>query len=64
MFKKNTDYMYNLYVDGVYKLKNNNAKIEDFKLSRGAHVAKAEQVTGVFLFRRVETWDFEVSCGK
>lgn len=56
--------MYNLYVDGVYKLKNNNTKIEDFKLSRGARVAKAEQVTGVFLFRRVETWDFEVSCGK
>jgi len=56
--------MYNLYVDGVHKLKNNNTKIEDFKLFRGAHVTKAEQVTGVFFFHSVETCDFEVPCGK
>jgi hypothetical protein len=64
MFKNNTNYMYNLYVDGVHKLKNNNTKIEDFKLFRGAHVTKAEQVTGVFFFHSVETCDFEVPCGK
>jgi hypothetical protein len=62
MFKNNTNDTYNLYIDGVYKLKITNANIEDFKLPVGNHVARAEQVTGVFLFPRVETWDFQVIC--
>jgi hypothetical protein len=50
MFKNNTKDMYNLYDGGVYKLKITNGMIEDFKLSRGTHLARAEQATGVFLF--------------
>ncbi|MFN7831528.1 MAG: hypothetical protein ACK5Q2_06020 [Bacteroidota bacterium] len=62
IFENNTNDTYNLYIDGEYKLKITNAKMEKFELPEGSHVARVEQVTGVFLFPRVETWNLEVGC--
>ena len=62
IFENNTNDTYNLYIDGQYKLKITNAKMEKFELTEGSHVARVEQVTGVFLIRRVETWNLNVIC--